>query len=493
MSTTSPAPARARTSAAAALVPTLIALELFGGLIQGWITPLLGEIAADYQVPGGGVSWILTVGLLSSAVSVPLMTMLADRFGPRRLLVIATALTAAGSVLIAVAPSFSVILIGAVVQGPVAALLPIEMSLLKHHRPASATRIVGILVGTLTFGLAIGSLLAGLVMEAVGSLVVTQLIGAAPLVVLALLVGLAVPSTAGDPGRTVDWLGAGTFGIALVGIMYGLSEGSNVGWGSPLALLPLLVGLAALVVFLVVEHRAATPLFDVKLLRTAKLGVPLLLGVLVAMTLFGSQTPTVLYLGADPAVDGYGAGASTGLVGIVFAITALFATLGSFVAPLVTRWLGGSLAVAVACVLMAAGMLVLTSGPSELLVVGGLFSLTSLGTGVVLAVLPGIVIDRAPESASASVSGLYNTGRTLGGSLAGALVASVMTAFARSGGGEVAAATPFGAFQVIWTVFAVILVVAAVLALALGARRRQRGAEDLVTPAVDTPQIGAAS
>ncbi|MFF2388657.1 MFS transporter [Agromyces sp. NPDC058104] len=490
MDTPDLAPGRTRNAAGAALVPTFIALELFGGLIQGWITPLLGVIGTQYQVPGGALSWILTVGLLSSAVSVPLMTMLADRFGGRRLLVIAVALSAIGSTLIAIAPSFAVIIIGSIVQGPVAAMLPIEMSLLKHLRPTSATKIIGVLVGTLTFGVALGSLGAGLVMDAVGDLVVTQLIGAAPLVVLAIIVGFVVPRVAGDSGRVVDWAGATTLGLALVGLMYGLSEGSNAGWLSPITLGSLALGVVALVGFVIAESRATTPLFDVKMIRRARLGVPLLLGVFIAMTLFGSQTPTVLYLGADPATAGYGVGVSTSMTGIVLAVTTLFATIGSFVAPLVTRAIGVRLAVAVSCLVIGAGQVVLMTAPSQLLLVIGVFAVTSLGTGVVLAVLPGVVIERAPESASASVSGLYNSGRTLGGSLAGAFVASVMTAFALAGGGaEATAATPFAAFQVVWGVFAALLLVAAVLALFLTPSRR--------TPAPvaidESIQIGAAS
>lgn len=488
MESTDLAPGRART-AAGALVPTLIALELFGGMIQGWIMPLLGVIGTQYQVSGGAISWILTVGLLSSAVSVPLMTMLADRFGTRRLLVVAVALSAIGSMLIALAPSFAIIIIGSIVQGPVAAMLPIEMALLKHHRPKSATKIIGVLVGTLTFGVAVGSLISGFVMDAVGNLVVTQVIGAAPLVVLAFVVGFVVPRSDGDPGRVVDWAGAVTLGIALVGLMYGLSEGSSVGWLSPITLGALALGVVGIIAFVIAEGRATTPLFDIRMLRRAKLGVPLLLGVLIAMTLFGSQTPTVLYLGADPATAGYGVGVSTTLTGVIVSVTALFATIGSFIAPLITRFAGVRATVAVACLVIAAAMLVLTTGPSDLVLVAGLFALSSLGTGVVLAVLPGVVIARAPESASASVSGLYNSGRTLGGSLAGAFVASVMTAFLLAGGGEATDATPFGAFQVIWIVFAALLVIAAVLALFLTPPKRREA-----SVAVDeTVQIGAAS
>jgi len=248
-------------------------------------------------------------------------------------------------------------------------------------------------------------------------------------------------------------------------------------------------GADGLIVFCVVEARAANPLFDVRVLRSARLGVPLVLGVLVAMTMFGSQTPTVLYLSADPAVDGYGTGATVAVVGIVFALTALCSSAGAFLSPLVVRRIGVPATISASCVVMAAGMVVLITAPTNVVVVAALFGVTSLGTGVVLAALPAVVIDRAPEEASASVSGLYNTGRTLGGSLAGALVAAIITAFTHPTS-EGVPTTTFAAFQVVWIVFAAILVIAAALALTLGGRRTPRSA----AATADNPAtIGAAS
>ncbi len=466
MSTSPPALRGAGTAAGAAFIPTIILLELFGGLIQGWITPLLGVISHEYHVSGGAVSWILTVGLLSSAVSVPLLTILSDRFGARRMLVTAAVFSALGSVLIALAPNFPLLLLGSIVQGPVAALLPIEMSLLKHHRPQQAGRIIGLLVGSLTFGIAMGGLVSGFLLESTGSLVLTQLIGAIPLVILALLLRFTVPFTPSDPGRVVDWAGAGVFGIVLIGIMIGLSSGPSAGWGAPATLLALGIGLVAIIVFVIVESRAHTPLFDVKLLRAHNLTIPLLLGVFMAMPLFGAQTPTVLFLGTDPQIAGYGTGTSTSSVGLILAIVSLAATVGSFVGPWAKRLMGARATIVVTALIMAVSTAALVTGVTSVVVATMLFAIPSLGGGILMAVLPDVVLVRAPAEAAASVSGLYNTGRSLGGSVAGAVIAAIMAGFATVPDGAVAA-TPFAAFQTIWIMLAAVCVVLALLALLL--------------------------
>ncbi|MFF2372264.1 MFS transporter [Agromyces sp. NPDC058110] len=453
------------------LVPVLITLELFSGIIQGWIVPLLGDIAGHYAVSGGAVSWVLTVGLLSSAVSVPLMVVLADRFGRQRLLVIAVVLSAGGSVLIAFAPVFPLVLLGAVIQGPVAACLPLEMALLKHFRPERANRVIGSLVGMLTIGVALGAVVGGLAMDAIGNLPVVQFLPAAVLVLYIPLVWSLVPRDQGDVTRSVDWIGATTLGIALIGIMYGLSEGPATGWTGVSVVLPLALGIVALVGFFIAETRVPTPLVDIGALKGARILPALVVGFLAAIALFGNQTPTVLYFTADPASVGYGLGGSAGLAGVVYGATALLSSLGAFLSYGIAKRIGARFAVAAGCLLIAAGVGGMVLAPSDLAAVAALGVLSAFGSGVVFGVLPGIVVERAPETDAASVSGVYNTTRTIGGALAGAFVASVLAAVVLSTGGADAAAPAvpaLGAFQIIWAVFAVLNVVAALVALTLG-------------------------
>ncbi|MCT9819566.1 MFS transporter [Microbacterium sp. W1N] len=469
------------------LVPVLIALELFGGIIQGWIIPLVGGIAAHYEVSGGSVSWVLTVSLLSSAVSVPLFVVIADRYGRKRILVLAVALTAAGSVLIALAPTFPLLLLGAIIQGPVAVWLPIEMALLKTLRPAAANRVIGYLVGTLTIGVALGAVLGGVAMDAIGHLPTVQLLPALGIVALVAATLAFVPADRGDARRSVDVAGAIVLGVALVGVMFGLSEGTAAGWTSPLTLGPLAIGALALVGFVFVEMRARTPLIDVGVIRGGGLITPLVIAFLVSIALFGNQTPSVLYLTASPDAVGYGAGVSAGAVGAVIGLTALVSSVAAFLSNALARRLGERTTVALGALIAAGGFAALATLPQGLALLLVFSAIASAGTGLVTGVLPGIVVQRAPESSAASVSGLYNTTRTLAGSLAGAFVAATLATLVIGDPSAAAPAVPAAAaFQVIWAVFAVGNVVGAVLALTL--RRAPRPA----SASVPTPQEVAA-
>ncbi|WP_336801321.1 MFS transporter [Kaistia sp. MMO-174] len=86
--------------------------------------------------------------------------------------------------------------------------------------------------------------------------------------------------------RPVDWAGNLTFGIGLILVLIGITEGiqpygsSAMAWGSPEVLTLLGVGLALIVAFLIVESRVAFPMFDLKLFRIR----PFSLGNLASLT-----------------------------------------------------------------------------------------------------------------------------------------------------------------------------------------------------------------
>lgn len=62
------------------------------------------------------VAWIQTAFSLSSAVSAMIIGSLADRFGKRRVLVIAFAIGAVGLIISAAAPNFGVLVLGRILQ-----------------------------------------------------------------------------------------------------------------------------------------------------------------------------------------------------------------------------------------------------------------------------------------------------------------------------------------------------------------------------------------
>ena len=297
------------------VVGFLVVLEFASGLLQGWLPPLLPGILRQYGTTAAELNWVSAVYLLSSTVCVPLMATLGDRYGHRRLLIIAAGLVAVGSVLVAVAPTFGILLLGRAVQGPLGAFLPLEFAIVRERAGERAGRAIGLLVGALAVGGSFGLLLAGVTRQYL-SLSATLWIPAVLMIVAVPVAALLVPeTTVRTPGR-IDWAGAGLLSLGLVLLLAAVGNGSTWGWtdgrtvggivGGPRRARGLGRGRAARQA--PVRRPVAGP--------ARRAGLPMLAGFFFGAELFGSQAAGALFLGL-PASTGFGLGARRRQLGLV--------------------------------------------------------------------------------------------------------------------------------------------------------------------------------
>ena len=114
-------------------------------LVQSLVNPALQPLRAEFHAGLAGIGWVLTAYLLSSAVLTPFLGRVGDHIGRERLLVAATGLLAAGSLVAAVAPDLGVLVVGRVIQGAGGATLPLAFGILRQVLPPDR---VGGVVGT---------------------------------------------------------------------------------------------------------------------------------------------------------------------------------------------------------------------------------------------------------------------------------------------------------------------------------------------------------
>ena len=91
-----------------------------------------------------------------------------------------------------------------------------------------------------------------------------------PLAVIVLLVLFTrVPENKSDEAQgKLDWLGAILCTVGLGGLVFGLIEASNRGWGDALVIGTIVGGVAALATFVIVEARSAAPMMPLGLFRS---------------------------------------------------------------------------------------------------------------------------------------------------------------------------------------------------------------------------------
>ena len=256
----------------------------------------LPTIGREFSVSPTSVASISIAFLVSLAVFIPASGWLGDRFGGKRVLLTAIAVFTVASALCGLATSLGELVAFRILQGAGGGMLaPVGMAMLyRAFPPAERIRASSILTVPTTFAPALGPVLGGLlVTEASWRWVfyVNLPIGAA-----AFLFGYLFleQRTESEPGR-FDLAGFLLSGVGLGLLMYGVSEGPEMGWHRPEVLITIAAGAVLLVIMTVVELRTRQPIVALRLLgnrlfRSANgvmvLGSIAFLGTLYAVSLY---------------------------------------------------------------------------------------------------------------------------------------------------------------------------------------------------------------
>ena len=227
----------------------------------------LPTIGREFSVSPTAVDGISIAFLVSLAVFIPASGWLGDRFGGKRVLLTAIAVFTIASALCGLASSLGELVAFRILQGAGGGMLaPVGMAmLLRAFPPEERIRASAILTVPTAFAPALGPVLGGLLVTELSwrwVFYVNVPIGAAAIAFGALFLR---PVTESRPGR-FDVPGFLLSGIGLGLLMYGVSEGPDLGWRSATVLAAVCAGLVLLAAMVVVEMRTAEPIVALRLL-----------------------------------------------------------------------------------------------------------------------------------------------------------------------------------------------------------------------------------
>jgi EmrB/QacA subfamily drug resistance transporter len=228
----------------------------------------LPTIGRNFKVSVTAVDTISIAFLVSLAVFIPASGWLGDRLGGKRVLLAAIAVFTAASALCGLASSLGELVAFRILQGVGGGMLaPVGMAMLyRAFPPEERIRAAAILTVPTTFAPALGPVLGGLLVTDLSwrwVFYVNLPIGAAAFAFGAIF--LEQQSAQARPGR-FDLAGFLLSGLGLGLVMYGVSEGPNLGWRHTEILGTIAAGAALLVAMVVVELRSAAPMVDLRLL-----------------------------------------------------------------------------------------------------------------------------------------------------------------------------------------------------------------------------------
>jgi MFS family permease len=414
-----------RSDRAAASVLAVGALDL--GLEQFMILPVLPAIQRDYGTSITTVAWLQTAFLLAAVAAVPLFGRLGDMYGKRRLLLIAIAAFAAGSLVCALANSIGGLIAGRAVQGVGAGLGPLAIGIARDRAPRGRAPVwIGLLIATAGAGAAVGLLAGGLLAEhASVSAIFWVLFGIAA--VLFAGVVLLVPETPRATSTRPDWIGSVLLVGALVSFLLAVSKANAWGWGSTKVVTLIVAAVVVLIAFIAYERSTAEPLLDMHLLSRRPAWSANLVAFAMGFALFiaGIVIPQIAVL---PSVSGDGLGLTYTQTGLVLLPGALAIIVGGWASGLLVGRLGARTVVAVGALAAGVGYAALAAADRSVAVVVIGNVPIGLGIGLAIAALTNLVVrsvDHGRTSAFAATTAVSRTvGAALGTQIAAALVIS---------------------------------------------------------------------
>jgi EmrB/QacA subfamily drug resistance transporter len=233
------------------------------------INVALPAIARDLDATTAGLQWVMNAYLLVLAAFVVSAGRVGDIVGRRRVFLIGMTTFAAGSAVAAISESEEMLVAARVLQGlGGAALLGLSLAIVSTvFPPGERGRALGIWAGVSALALGVGPLVGGGLVEAVSWrwLFWVNL----PFCVLGVVLVLASTDEQRDEtaARRIDVPGVITVGLGLAAIVIALVEGKVWGWTSVVTLGVFAAGVALLIAFWFIEHRARSPIVEFDLFR----------------------------------------------------------------------------------------------------------------------------------------------------------------------------------------------------------------------------------
>ena len=395
------------------------------GLDNTIVNLALPSIRRDLGSSLSELQWVIDAYTLVLASLLMLGGSTGDRIGRRRTFQTGLTLFGVGSLLCSLAPSTGWLIAFRALQAVGGSMLnPVAMSIITNvfTDRSERAKAIGVWGGVIGLSMALGPLVGGVLVDAVGWRSVFWL-NVPVVVAVVVLTARFVPESRAPRPRRFDAAGQLLMIVLLAGVTFGIIEGPGRGWGSPLIVGSFVAAAAALVGLLLVESRRAEPLLDPRFFASVPFSAATLTAVAAFAAFAGFLFLNALYL---QDVRGFSP-LHAGLLTLpMAAMTALLPPIsGRLVArsgtrlPLVIGGLG----------IAASGFLLLTlDTDTPLLLVVAAYVVFGIGFGMINAPITNTAVSGMPLAQAGVAAGVASTSRQVGSALGVAVLGSLVTA-----------------------------------------------------------------
>nr|WP_238327971.1 MDR family MFS transporter [Paenibacillus gorillae] len=225
----------------------------------------LTNIMDDFAISTATVQWLTTGYLLMLGILVPVSTFLIQWFTTKQLVIASLAFSVTGTILAAISPTFTVLLIGRLIQAVgTGILLPLMMNVILVIFPIQKRgAIMGVMGLVITTAPAIGPTVSGLIVDALDWTYIfwVSLFFFAALIIFGLR---QIDNVSNLTKPAVDVISIALSTIGFGGLVYSLSTVAEQPFASAQVWIPCLLGVAGLVLFVIRQLRLKQPMINLR-------------------------------------------------------------------------------------------------------------------------------------------------------------------------------------------------------------------------------------
>ncbi|WP_337102986.1 MDR family MFS transporter [Paenibacillus sp. YIM B09110] len=377
----------------------------------------------DFQSSMTLVQWTITGYALAQSAVIPLAGWLSDRFGAKQIFLLSIIMFTLGSALCALATTAEQLIVFRIIQGLGGGMVaPIAMAFTyRLSPPGKQGAVMGMIGIPMLLAPALGPVVAGWLVD-YATWHWIFLINL-PIGIIAVIIGLrTLPRIERQKVPALDYLGMIFAPLAFASLAYGVSSagggegGAGNGWTSPEALIGIIVGVIALIIFITVELRRSEPLLELRVFKSSNFTRGVVLQWIVQIALFGTIFLIPVYLQVVKEYSAF----TTGLILLPQALAAgLFMPIGG---KLYDK-LGARPVVFSGLILITVATFLLTQLSADTTLITLMIPLALIGAGMGLSMMPlnTHIIQSAPKELVSRVTSLT------------AAAQQVMTSFAVAG------------------------------------------------------------
>jgi DHA2 family multidrug resistance protein-like MFS transporter len=385
----------------------------------------LPTLARELHASAAELQWFVSAFTLVLAAGVLPGGLLGDRFGRKKMLLIALVIYALGSVLAATATTPGLFITAQAVLGLGGAfVIPLVLSgITVMFTPEERPRAIGIWSVANFLALPLGPIVGGWLLSNAwwGWIFLMNL----PILVIALVAVLVLLPESRAPERpALDPLGIGLSSAGLAVLTFGLVKAGQDGWGSAGALGGILGGLVVLVLFALWERRRGSrALVDLRLFANKRFTWGTITAGLGNFAFFGVLFAAPQYFQGVLGVDAMGSG-----IRLLPLLGGMM--VGAAAADRIAARLGAKVTVTAGFVTLACALVVATATTtaSGYGLAAAWTALGGLGAGLALATAASTALSTIDADRAGVASALMQTVQKLGLPLSAAILGSVLNA-----------------------------------------------------------------